>query len=109
MLSGAVVTDVRAALTDPNATRWTNTTLYAYIFAGEKIIVELHPEAQYHTRVAKATVTLCTALTDTLTIGEHWQDALTHYVAWRCFLEDSDSEGNAKLAAIHYKSFQEMV
>lgn len=102
-----VITDIRSAVTDPNATRWTNTVLFTYIFAGENLIVGLHPEAQYHTRVAKATVTLCTATTDSLTIDASWQTALVHYCCFRVFGEDSDSEGNAKLAAFHYKMYQE--
>ena len=107
MTSGDIETDVRAAITDPSATRWTAATLRLYIFAGETLIVDLHPEAQFHTRVKRVTPTLPTATTDVLTIDDSWRIPLTHYVAARCFAEDSDAEGNLKLSAFHYKLFEE--
>lgn len=110
MTAGDIITDARMALNDPSAVRWTNAaSMYLYILDGESLIADLHPESQYISHVTNSTPTLSTATTDVLTIGADWKTALVHYVAYRCFLEDSDAAGNAKLSAQHYQLFREAV
>ena len=107
MLASAIVTPVRQALNDASAVRWTNAALFQYLYEGEKQIAGKHPESQYIVSVINPTPTLCTALTDTLTLETSWDTALVHYVCSRAFGEDADDSGNMKLSQQHFALYQE--
>jgi len=104
----SILTEIRGAISgDSNGTRWTDSVLRDFAFAGEVEIVDRHPEAQYGSRVQNSDPTLLTANGDSFTIAERWRNALIHYICFRVFAEDSDDAGNRDLAAYHFKLFKE--
>lgn len=109
MTPNSVIPSIRRAIHDPNGTRWSDAVLRQYIYEGEIHIIGDHPEAQYGARVANPDPVLATANTDTLSIMDDYNVALTHYVAYQALIEDSDDENNLKLAMAHYKLYQEAI
>lgn len=96
--AGQIITEVRDALNDPNATRWTNAKLYRYIFAAEQYISGNHPETQYSEKVENPAPVLLSNLTDETTISITHYPAIVAYVVSRAFSEDSDDSGSMKQA-----------
>ena len=96
--AGQIITEVRLALNDINATRWSDVTLYRYIFAGEQYTAGNHPETQYSEKVENPEPVLLTSLTDFTTISVTHYPALVAYVTSRAFSEDSDDSGSIKQA-----------
>lgn len=108
--AGQVIQEVRDALNDPNAVRWTNTTLYRYILAGEQLMAGNHPETQLSDddpKVDFPTPVLLSNTTDYTTISYEHHTSLVHFVVARCFLEDADDSQNAKLAERHMQLYRE--
>lgn len=103
-----ILTEIRQLITDDNSARWTDTVLRSYMYAAELDIVKLHPESQYHTRVAAiSTPILLTDNSSSFTIGVRYRNAMIHFVVYRVFSEDADDINNQKLAAEHFKLYQE--
>lgn len=96
--AGQIITEVRDALNDVNAVRWTQAKLYRYIFAAEQFIVGNHPEVQYSEKVENPEPVLLTNLTDETTISITHYPSIVAYVVSRCFAEDSDDSGTTRQA-----------
>lgn len=105
--AGDVISGARLALNDPSAVRWTNAVLFGYILAAEQRMSGDHPECQYDTKVENPEPVLLTQLTDSTTIVFGYLSSLIHYVAYRCFLEDSDDAANQKLAMNHLQLYKD--
>jgi len=105
-----ILTEIRQLITDEGSTRWTDAVLRSYMFEIETDIVDRHPEAQYHTYVAKISrPTLLAANTDSFTIGTRWRNALIHGVCWKVYAEDSDDVANLNLSMAHKKQYEEAI
>jgi len=102
-----IITEVRAALNDPNAIRWTNAALFNYLYAAEQFTAGNHPETQYADKIENPLPVLLTQLTDYTTISVEHYFALVHFVCYRVFLEDSDDAGNQKLAMNHLQLYKD--
>jgi len=101
-----VFNEVKDALNDPNAVRWTNAKLYRYLLEAERMIASNHPETQYDGKVENVAPALLTATTDYTTIHSDHAPALVHYMCFRAFTEDSDSAGNQKLSQYHFQLYK---
>jgi hypothetical protein len=103
-----LLTEIRQLISDEGSVRWTDAVLRSYMYACELDIVKLHPESQYHTRVAAiSTPILLTDNASSFTIGVKYRNAMVHFVVYRVFSEDSEDINNQKLAAEHFKLYQE--
>ena len=111
MTPTSILTELRSTLNDSDTTpanqRWLDATLRGYMYSGEIEIVESHPESQYITKVANSTPALLTDNGSSFTIADSYRVALIHYVAFRCFGEDSEDANNMKLSASHYTQYLE--
>ena len=96
--AGQIITEVRDALNDSSAVRWTDPKLYRYIFAAEQYIVGNHPETQYSDKVENPDPVLLSNTTDSTTVSMTHYPAIVAYVVSRCFAEDSDDSGSLKQA-----------
>ena len=106
MTPNDILTDIRSAISDESSVRWTDATLRIYMFDGETAIVNVHPEAQYGTRVVNSTPALLSANTASFTVSDSYRSAMFHYVAFRVFGEDSEDAANAALSKHHFQLFQ---
>ena len=104
-----IFSEVRDALNDANATRWTNAKLYRYLFAAEQYTSGNHPECQYSDKVENPAPVLLTALTDYTTISITHYPALVAYIVSRCFGEDSDDSGSMKQSAFWMQQYREFL
>ena len=102
-----IITEVRAALNDPNSVRWSNTVLFNYLYAAELLTAGTHPETQFADKVENPSPVLLTQLADYTTISFDNYLALVHFVCYRAFLEDSDDAGNQKLAMNHLQLYKD--
>lgn len=106
-----LLTDIRKALNDPSEVRWPDSDLLQRVIATRNELWGVHPEAFAVSTVATAIPTDPTeaTLTATLDFLPVWAEAVKAHVLWQCYMDDSDSAQNAKLAEMHYAIWQRKV
>lgn len=109
MIAADVITEARRDLADEGSTkRWANSELWGFMVAGMNYIWDTRPDARFDDDGEYVTggLTLPTMAGETLppdvlNLDDRFAVALTHYVAYRALLNDTDDEGNARKATMH--------
>jgi hypothetical protein len=104
------IDEARYILQDESGTpRFVDAKMVLYGHRGVQKIWDKHPEAtQNHaTTVYTDPPDTIEATTDTLRLTEAGQTALIHYLASRCFGEDTDDDANLASAAEQLQHYEE--
>jgi len=107
MTPNDVIPEIRRAVNDPNAIRWSDAVIRSYLLAAEKEIVCSNPEFQYKTKVQNVEPVLLTSNTQEMTLTDDIQMAVVYYVAARIFSEDAEDSVNQRNAAFFLKLYKE--
>lgn len=115
---GSIETSAREIVNDDQegSYRWLPPAVIRFVWDGVRKLHKIRPESRYVglrlmsyilPRIdndADATA-IETARAEILPIDDRWTDALTEYVAHRCFASDDNDTENARLSAEHLNNF----
>jgi len=110
-MTGTTVITTRARLiladtdTTPANQRWIDAVLMAWLNDGVQLITDLRPESLLTAAYTMGTLTAITAMANTVSIGNRYQEAVVDYVVARALSQESQDERDLKRANSHMKSF----
>jgi hypothetical protein len=87
------------------AQRWSDTLLIQWLNDGVELIVAERPEALLTAAYTMGTVTAVSAIGNTVSIGDRYQEALVDYVCGRALSQDSQDERDLARARLHFNQF----
>ena len=109
-LASDLIVEIRQQLGDETATyRWSDAKCVLYLDRGQTDIYNDHPESAItsDTEVATDPPAAISAVGSTIGLRDRYHMALIHYVAWKCFAEDTDDDANIASAKEQKKWYEE--
>lgn len=85
--------------------RWSSKEMRDSLQEGVYALNAIRPETRYVNGELFDVIELPGGDTEVLTIKNRYEEALVHYVVYKCYLTDSTDTANAQLAEMHLSKF----
>jgi hypothetical protein len=106
MTAQDIINEARRMISDSSAVRWPNSALLVHLGSVLDELWVRRQSAFYTAGIVTSMPTKPAAVGDTVYIQDSYRLPAAHYIAFLCFMEDSDDAANARLAKDHFDLFE---